>query len=175
MGTGWASRPTCTSSIACPWASLGCAMSSEPWIGGAIPVRALEGSRSTCTDASHERTGEGPGWLRFIQAGVRRLEGLVPKVSVGHRSLRASFGVLLVIALLVGCSGGGATPNPSPTQPPLLIDTNKLITWEIVPGELVGVMVIQKLQNIGTNWIQVAPRDSTYEIKAPNGNVVAAN
>jgi len=77
--------------------------------------------------------------------------------------------------VVIACSAGSATPNPSPTQPPLLIGDNKLITWEITPGELVGVMVIQPLQNIGANWIQVAPRDSTYEIKAPNGNVVAAN
>jgi hypothetical protein len=89
--------------------------------------------------------------------------------------MRSGFGALVVVALLVGCSGGSATPNPSPTQPPLLIDTNKLITWEITPGELVGVQVIQKLQNISDHWIQVAPRDSSYEIKAPNGNVVAAN
>ena len=54
------------------------------------------------------------------------------------RSTRASFGALLVVALLFGCAGGSATPNPSPTQPPLLIGDNKLITWEIVPGELVG-------------------------------------
>ena len=53
-----------------------------------------------------------------------------------NRTVRSAFGVVMVVALLVGCSGGSATPNPSPTQPPLLIDTNKLITWEITPGEL---------------------------------------
>ena len=76
-------------------------------------------------------------------------------------------------AMLVACQAGTATPNPSASQPPLLIDENKLITWEVVPDEITGVMVIQPLENIGTSWIQVAPRDSTYEIKAPNGNVVA--
>ena len=76
-------------------------------------------------------------------------------------------------AMLVGCQAGTATPNPSASQPPLLIDANKLITWEVVPDEVTGVMVMQKLVNIGTGWIQIAPRDSQYEIKAPNGNVIA--
>ncbi len=80
---------------------------------------------------------------------------------------------VVIAAMLVGCGLGTATPNPSASQPPLLIDVNKLITWEVVPDEITGVMVIQQLQNIGTSWIQVAPRDSQYEIKAPNGNVVA--
>jgi hypothetical protein len=81
--------------------------------------------------------------------------------------------LVVAMALVVACQAGTATPNPSASQPPLLIDENKLITWEVIPDEITGVMVIQKLQNIGTSWIQVAPRDSTYEIKAPNGNVVA--
>ena len=88
------------------------------------------------------------------------------------KSTRILFSVA-VAALLVACQAGTATPNPSPSQPPLLIDVNKLITWEVVPDEITGVMVMQKLVNIGTSWIQVAPRDSQYEIKAPNGNVIA--
>jgi hypothetical protein len=76
-------------------------------------------------------------------------------------------------ALLVGCSAAPATPNPSASQPPLLIDTAKLITWEVLPNEITGVLVVQQLENIGTGWIQVAPRDSTYEIKSPDNNVIA--
>jgi hypothetical protein len=89
---------------------------------------------------------------------------------------RAAFSsvVIVFVAILTGCAAGGATPNPSPSQPPLLIDVNKLITWEVTPGELTGVMVIQQLQNISDHWIQVSARESDYEIKASNGNVVAA-
>jgi hypothetical protein len=94
---------------------------------------------------------------------------------MSYRSFKATrilYSVALA-AMLVACQAGTATPNPSASQPPLLIDAGKLITWEVVPDEIAGVLVIQKLQNIGTSWIQVAPRDSTYEIKAPNGNVIA--
>ena len=89
---------------------------------------------------------------------------------------RAAFsGVLVVlVAILTGCAAGGATPNPSPSQPPLLIDVNKLITWEVTPNELTGVMVIQQLKNISDHWIQVSARESDYTIKSTNGNVVAA-
>lgn len=95
---------------------------------------------------------------------------------ISNRSLGAARIILSLAlsAVVVGCGlTGNATPNVSPSQPPLLIDVNKLITWEVIPDEITGVMVVQTLENIGQSWIQVAPRDSTYEIKAPNGNVIA--
>jgi hypothetical protein len=95
-------------------------------------------------------------------------------LTAAHRHSVFLNALLVVVALVAGCAGGGATANPSPSQPPLLIDVNKLITWEVTPGELTGVMVIQQLKNISDHWIQVSARESDYEIKAPNGNVAAA-
>ncbi len=109
-----------------------------------------------------------------LREHVTCLEGA--KQMRSHRSFDATrilFG-LAVAAMLAGCGlAGTATPNASASQPPLLIDTGKLITWEVVPDEITGVLVMQKLQNIGTSWIQIAPRDSTYEIKSPDNNVIA--
>lgn len=85
---------------------------------------------------------------------------------------------MLALATVLGaCNmapGNSATPDPSASQPPVVIETSKLITWEIGEG-VSGVLVVQQLRNVGENWVQIAPRDSDYEIKAPNGNVVAAN
>ena len=78
---------------------------------------------------------------------------------------------------LIACSVAPAATSPgaSPTQPPVVIEASKLITWPVADGGVVGVMVIQQVHNVGEEWVQIAPRDSTYEIKAPGGNVVAAN
>lgn len=95
--------------------------------------------------------------------------------SVLHHSSRIT--VIAGALVLVGCSMAPAATSPgaSPTQPPVVIEASKLITWPLATGGVIGVMVIQQVHNVGEDWVQIAARDSTYEIKAPNGNVVAAN